>query len=1149
MTRRRERNAPPRRLLLPRGWTGSGCGLPALLLLTLLALTLAAQAAPPAPPPSGSDTLSRSMVEARLKEIEKSNAYDKATRDQLSDLYNKTLGYLETARTNNASAETFRQTRDSATAQAAKLRRQLENDEKHQPAPSVKATAQTPLAEIEQLLLKEKADHAAVDAKLSSLRELLTQESNRPDQARQQLTDARRQLESLSTQLHQPPVNGEPAMLHEARHWSLLAQSKALTAEINMLDQELLSYPMRLALIKAQTETTARSLERIGQRIQLLENLLNDKRRDQVEAARAAVASAQGETRDKPALVQEFAAQNADYSDQLQRLTTRLEKTIANAQKISEQAKHIEEDYRSTRQKLDVAGLSHALGQILLEQRRLLPDGRKIRRDARLREAEISETAFQQIQLNEQLRKLQDPDAYANALSAGLDPASARALHPDLVELSKTRRDLLQKIIATGDSYLRALGELDYAQTRLLDVVTQYDNFLAERLLWVRSAPAPDLAMLINTPAQVMELLSPANWLDLSETLLDQLQASAFPALLLFLAFGLMAKKRQIVRLLHATGEKTRDPRHDHFRYTAQALGLTLLLVLPGPLLFWTAGWMLASSLDANDFSRAVGQALVLLSPAFLYLSAFRGLCRNGGVAVVHFGWPEDVTRQLRRQVTVLMSIFLPSAVVAVITFRITTLVEGALARLAFVVFISALTWFFLRLLGTRKAILQPVMARHPHSALTRLRYLWLGLAMIVPLLLIVLAISGFVYTAGTLTGSLVQTLWLALGFLLIHQMAVRWLLLVHRKLALAAALEKRRAQLAELRQNQDAAADVPRDETELEQPAIDLTALNQESLKLLNSLIMFGAVIGLWFIWSDVLPAFGRLDHISLWHYKGVSGGEEGLIPVTLADVLLGLLIGVVTVIAARRFPSLLEIVLLKRFEISSGGRYTAATLARYTIAAVGILLVLNTLGVRWSQVQWMAAALSVGIGFGLQEIVANFISGLIILVERPIRVGDVVTVGDSDGVVTRIQIRATTIRTWDRQELLVPNKEFITGRLLNWSLSDPITRIRVPVGVAYGSDVQRAIQLMREAAEHNKLVLKEPPPYTIFTQFGDNTLNLELRCFVGTQEDRLPAISQLHEAINQSFTEAEIVIAFPQRDVHLDTTRPLEVRIQPNE
>jgi potassium efflux system protein len=266
---------------------------------------------------------------------------------------------------------------------------------------------------------------------------------------------------------------------------------------------------------------------------------------------------------------------------------------------------------------------------------------------------------------------------------------------------------------------------------------------------------------------------------------------------------------------------------------------------------------------------------------------------------------------------------------------------------------------------------------------------------------------------------------------------------------------------------------------------------------------------------------------------------------PVNLADVGLVVLIGIITLAATRRFPALLEIVLLKHLDMTSGGRYTATTLSRYVIGGIGLVLAAGILGFSWAQIQWLVAALGVGIGFGLQEIVANFISGLIILFERPIRVGDVVTIGNTDGVVTRIRIRATTIRDFDRKELLVPNKEFISGRLLNWSLSDPVTRILVPVGVAYGSDVQKAMALMVEAAEKNPMVLDDPKPISSFDGFGDNALLLTLRCFIGSVEYRLPATSDLHQAIDQKFREAGISIAFPQRDIHIDTSRPLDIRI----
>jgi potassium efflux system protein len=230
----------------------------------------------------------------------------------------------------------------------------------------------------------------------------------------------------------------------------------------------------------------------------------------------------------------------------------------------------------------------------------------------------------------------------------------------------------------------------------------------------------------------------------------------------------------------------------------------------------------------------------------------------------------------------------------------------------------------------------------------------------------------------------------------------------------------------------------------------------------------------------------------------------------------------------------------------MSSGSRYTVTTLSTYIIIALGILLVFNTIGAQWSQLQWLVAALGVGIGFGLQEIVANFISGLIILFERPIRVGDVVTVGDTDGLVTKIQIRATTIRNWDRKELLVPNKEFITGRLLNWSLSDQITRIVVVAGVAYGSDVDKALALMKEAALEHENVLDDPAPIITFEGFGDNALTLILRAFIDSIDHRLSTMTELHKAVNRKFEQAGIVIAFPQRDLHLDNREPLRVSLE---
>jgi potassium efflux system protein len=302
--------------------------------------------------------------------------------------------------------------------------------------------------------------------------------------------------------------------------------------------------------------------------------------------------------------------------------------------------------------------------------------------------------------------------------------------------------------------------------------------------------------------------------------------------------------------------------------------------------------------------------------------------------------------------------------------------------------------------------------------------------------------------------------------------------------------------------------------------------------------------VIGLGWLWSEVLPAFTFLEDITLWHHVSTEAGQIESLPVTLADLGLAIVIAIVTYIAAKRLPALLEIILLQ-VSTPAGSRYTITTLTNYAIVLLGIIFFFKMLGVGWSQVQWLIAALGVGIGFGLQEIVANFICGIIILFERPVRVGDVVTVGDTDGVVTRIQIRATTIRNWDKKELLVPNKEFVTGRLLNWSLSDEVNRLMVSVGVAYGSDIQQAKSLMLEVAGTKDCIMVDPKPSVTFESFGDNSLILVLRCFVDSLDNRLGIISSLHEEINQKFNDAGINIAFPQRDLHLDTLKPLDIHV----
>ena len=337
--------------------------------------------------------------------------------------------------------------------------------------------------------------------------------------------------------------------------------------------------------------------------------------------------------------------------------------------------------------------------------------------------------------------------------------------------------------------------------------------------------------------------------------------------------------------------------------------------------------------------------------------------------------------------------------------------------------------------------------------------------------------------------------------------------------------------------------------------PNAELTLIQQQARQLFRSAVALVVILGTYLIWADVLPALRRLDQVQIYPELrmvevAVNGAEAAPVAavvagavevVTLADLGLAIVMLVFTVVAAQNVPGLLEILIFSRLPLDPGGRYAAITLARYTILLVGVPFALSRVGISWESVQWLAAAFTFGLAFGLQEIFANFISGLIILLERPVRVGDLVTVAGTSGVVSRIRMRATTITDFDRKELIVPNKQFVTGSVLNWALSDEIIRAVIPISVAYGTKVERAREIMLKAAQAHPLVISEPAPSCFFTGLGDSGLSFDLRVFVAKSKDKMTVQHDVLRTIYEALAKAKIEIPFPQRDLHLRSAKPL--------
>ncbi len=233
------------------------------------------------------------------------------------------------------------------------------------------------------------------------------------------------------------------------------------------------------------------------------------------------------------------------------------------------------------------------------------------------------------------------------------------------------------------------------------------------------------------------------------------------------------------------------------------------------------------------------------------------------------------------------------------------------------------------------------------------------------------------------------------------------------------------------------------------------------------------------------------------------------------------------------------LEAEVFPRNQVDRGAGDAIKKLLHYFLILLGFLVSLSFVGIDAKSFFVFGGALGIGIGFGLQNIVNNFISGLILLFERPIKIGDMVVVENESGRVRKIGLRSTVIETFDRAELIVPNSQFISQKVTNWTFSNPLARLRIPVGAAYGTDIPLVLGILKEVALANPLVLKSPQPLALFARFGESSLDFELHVWIADVADRLSIVSEIGQAIAGSFRDAGIEIPFPQRDVHIHSAK----------
>jgi potassium efflux system protein len=1122
------------------------------LIMFFIADIQAQQTAKPPSTTGPSPTLTVENLNNRRSAIENRTDMDAAAKSDSLKYIDQAIAFLELAGSTEKQAHELSQLIQTAPARLkilmAELKRSLPGSDN-----TAQRARQMDTHEVEQRLLQKEAELIQAQNRLQEWDDRLSAEKEFSGQAAAQLASAKGRRKEIENEMADLANITEKDPVNYFRKLSLEAEQNKLSAEINLIELRQSRHNVIVELYSTERDVARKAVEGRQQMVDFWQTEVQKRRQQEAEQT-------QEEARDAilqiPLLPKDVRDQfdiNIQLSIELEDIAREEAALIEKQKELQSRLNKLEEDYEMARRRVQSVVLTETIGLALRAQRLDLPRAYHYMTDSDARMLKISEMSERQIELNRMLRDISAPKKLVEHLvaSAGhLSDADRMLINTKIRELLDKRIEIIEKLTSGYDRIFKLQQDIEFGEQQLVNTAEAFGQFLDRHLLWIRSSKRLSGSDLLNLRISMAWFFAPASWREFVQDLSRSLRQQGTIWFIGFLIAGmLLYLKRWERRKLKEISEIVQHhPLQDSFKLTLGALGLTVLLAVVWPYIMAFPSALLFKIRPPQPFTFALISGLKDTAIILLLMSLFYYICRKNGLAQAHFRWPEPARRLLMHN----FSWYFP--IVAVCTFFVAAMevvpemqYTDTLAKFALIVQSAASAIFLARILHFKGGITSTLVKKYPKSWLARLRYAWYPLVVALPMLTLVLTVLGYYYSALEIRFVTGWTAMLVFSLIVFNDLILRLLMLTRRKLALKKARMAQQQQKEKMIDSESGPAPTATadDHASLMKSVINMGTIDEQTRTLLKMLLFIFALVGLWLIWEPVLPALGIFQDVELWSYSRVVDGTPQAVPITLGNIAVSMIVIAVTIIAVRNLPGLFEMILLNRLPMNPGARYAYSTITRYTLTAIGIVIALNTMGLRWSNLQWLVAALGVGLGFGLQEIVANFVSGLIVLFERPFAVGDTVTVGDIHGTVTRIQIRATTILDWDRKELIVPNKEFITGRLINWSLSDSIIRIKIPVGIAYGSNTDLAQQLLLKTARENSLVLNSPEPQAVFLGFGDNTLNFELRVFIKSIDTWIPMLHDMNMTIDKSFRQAGITIAFPQRDVHLDASSPLEVRV----
>jgi potassium efflux system protein len=1088
---------------------------------------------------TGPDNVSIDTVKERLAGAQARLDLEPALKAQIVDTYRSAIAALESANSARAHTEQTRKTLAGAQQTIERLERELRSLRAESASPQQPGKFESlPIDTLERLENRARNEAEQERLRVAELQRQFDDIVARPLSARLDQAELRAQGTARNTQATPPSGNNVPAALEAAQRDLAHATETLRQARLARVGQEIVAQPeleriAQLELQIAQAEFDARAAESMR-----VHALLEQRQRAELGKAREEAARVRQTGAGPPDPLREIQARILERRTQIAEASLAVSEVLVTLSARREQLAEMDQTFRATKARAATAAEGGELDKLLLVQLRALPTPDQFRKGAGRRADAITKAADARLDAELERAKIADLDQAVAGAMASLPPGLPAASRAQIEQQVRDKLIELQHVLDRADKELDVLVQTLHAtrdaESTMLRRAQDFRAELIRLLLWIPVSPlGPETYRQFGDGAAW--IVSADNWRGAFETW--QLAAQRIPVQMLLAAFllsGLLVARGWFKRTLPTLAPGAIPLRAFRVRYTFAALMLSLLLALPLPFAIWTAGFITETTRDAPLFAQSVGAALRLAGAVLLFFRAIRWLFDPNGVAIEHFRWNREPVLAVRRALGQLMVLYVPLIFIAALgTNHAPEPVRQSFGRIAFVLAMIAAAFFWRRAFRTH----QPLARLDRDESTIGLRLIsnivmrppvWFGVG------LAAAALAGFYFLAAYLHQLLIETILMVFFATVIYSLVALWLALQRLKLA---EVEAHQANAAAQKESGP-----PGESPEIRAAEIDAEAIDAQTRQLLNLLMTIVIGVGLWLIWSGAFKAMDFGTDLALWSYTDTVDGKAVTHAISLSGLLLAIAVGVVTYIGTRNIGGLLDIVLLQRLRLQADANYAIKTVARYAVAGAGIVLATNLVGISWSSVQWLIAALGVGLGFGLQEIVANFVSGLIILGERPIRIGDVVTVGETSGTVMRIRARATVITDWDNKEVMIPNKAFITERVINWTLSDATTRLLLKIGVAYGTDPTRAQQVMADTVHANPNVLADPAPSVYFMGFGESSLDFEIRAYVDATNKRLVTMHELNTAIAGALAEAGIEIPFPQRDLHIRSAEGLQ-------